>query len=364
MIKFSFIIPVYNCGQFLELCVKRVVDIGLLNYEIILVDDGSVDNTSSICVSMEMLYPEIRYIYQENQGVSSARNRGIKESKGEFILFVDADDSFDSDEMFQLLKIMENDSAADLAICGMTFDYYYHGNCYRSDKLSYPFTGIMEYACWNRKLIDLYEVNALSPVWNKIFRKDIIVQNKLFFNEDMFLYEDLDFSLRYLACCDTIYISSQCIYHYRQSEDEGNAKRRLKRIDSLTDFIRPIESTLAKFIKHNKTDVLCKQITYIRLKLYIVLILEKISIAGIREIKQMCCQFTSWYKELDQDVLDELPDREKKMVDYLLKNKSKTLCILSKLTYIRHQIAIRIKNTSFYQRRKSYAKVLEESKGL
>ena len=339
MNKISFIIPVYNCGQYLEMCIKNIVDTNLTNYEIILIDDGSSDNTRSICVRMSNIYSEIHYIYQKNQGVSSARNRGLKEAKGEFILFIDADDSFIKDKLVELLKVVESNKKIDLAIYGMTFDYYYHGKCYRSDELSYPITGIMGKKCWNREFVNLYSTNALSPVWNKVFRKDILVKNQICFNEDMFLYEDLEFSLRYLACCNTIYVSSECIYNYRQSEDEGNAGRRLKRIKDLPALIRQIEEVLDDLIVKQQIEN-AAYIKSILLSLYLVLTREKIAVSGIKGIGQICDDFINWIRA--EKI--EMPKERNQFLEQLLERKVYTLYLQKIYIALRHKLAVWIKS--------------------
>ena len=94
---------------------------------------------------------------------------------------------------------------------------------------------------WITELPALYRSNSLSPVWNKIIKRSVLVDNQLEFRRDMFLYEDLEFSLRCMSHCDVIYFWHEIVYHYRQSEDERNAGRRLKRIPHLYSLVEQIE---------------------------------------------------------------------------------------------------------------------------
>ena len=91
---FSVIIPIYNCEEYLEECVDSVLGqtIGSEKIEIILVNDGSTDNSAEICKEYEKKYNNILYIEQKNQGVSAARNNGLKHASGELINFIDSDD--------------------------------------------------------------------------------------------------------------------------------------------------------------------------------------------------------------------------------------------------------------------------------
>ena len=96
----------------------------------------------------------------------------------------------------------------------------------------------------------------------------------------MFLYEDLEFVLRYMQHCDRIWNVPQAIYHYRQSEDEGNAKRRLMRIDHLPPFLQPIEAALTDLLTANPT-IGEAQVQNILQQLYLVLAREKISVSSL-----------------------------------------------------------------------------------
>ena len=91
--KFSFIIPVYNCGQYLDKFIREIENVNLFNYEIILVDDGSTDDSGNVCDSIAQRNGKVYCIHQKNQGVSSARNNGLRSASGDYICFFDADDN-------------------------------------------------------------------------------------------------------------------------------------------------------------------------------------------------------------------------------------------------------------------------------
>ena len=88
MYKYSFIIPVYNCEEYLQKCVQSIKDIKLKNYEIILVDDGSQDDSGRICDELQYECKRIRCIHQQNHGVSVARNQGLIAAMGDYICFL------------------------------------------------------------------------------------------------------------------------------------------------------------------------------------------------------------------------------------------------------------------------------------
>lgn len=341
--KFSFIIPVYNGEEYLESCIKNIMNISIADYEIIIVDDGSTDATGLICSRIVNTYPRIRYIYQENQGPSVARNSGLREAKGEFVLFIDVDDSFDTIKLSEISKVIESNKKVDLIIYGMTFDYFYNKNCYRRDKHYYPQQGYIDN--WANKIDKLYDVNVLTPIWNKIFRRDILIQNRLFFNSEMFVYEDLEFSIRYLTYCDVIYNTSECIYHYRQAEDEGNSSRRLMRIEHLTYIINQIEFAFNKLFELRNMANQTQLARGILLDLYCIIAREKITISNIRGINIICNEFKEWFESKNMIIAR----KNKKMIYQLLKRRTYYFVLIRFYIKYRHKLAVWIKNRKWYQ---------------
>ena len=197
---YSFIIPVYNCKDYLPACVESIRAVGLELFEILLVDDGSTDGSGEVCDALVARYPEVRAVHQTNAGASAARNQGIREATGERILFIDADDSIDSKALGTVLADSRCQQV-DLVIFGLTFDYYYHGNCYRRDPLFFETEGILTEKVWGNSFEKLFLHNALSPVWNKVYKREILLKHNLEMDTGMFLYEDFEFVLRYLRRC-------------------------------------------------------------------------------------------------------------------------------------------------------------------
>lgn len=332
MMKFSFIIPVYNCKEYLPACVESIRAVDAEDYEILLIDDGSTDGSGAVCDALADKFPEIRVIHQLNAGASAARNRGVREASGELLLFIDADDSIDSAALGKVLsdpRCREND----LTIFGLTFDYYHNGKCYRQDPLYFGFDGVLDRNGWGCDFLQLYRDNSLSPVWNKVFRRDILLRNGLLLDPSMFLYEDFEFVLRYLAHCDTIWNVPRAIYNYRQSEDEGNAGRRLKRIPSIPDFLVPIEAALRNLpetVSEGDRAMVLQQ-------LHLTLAREKIAVSDIKTIRSVCRDYQKW---AENRRLPPEPDRFRKL---LLEGKAKRLWLRNKKTQLRHWVAVRVK---------------------
>ena len=332
MMKISFIIPVYNCKYYLPACVDSIRAVNAEDYEILLIDDGSTDGSGEICDTLAEKYPEIRAVHQTNAGASAARNRGIQEAAGELLLFVDSDDNIDSIALGNVLsdsRCYEND----LTIFGLTFDYYHNGKCYRRDPLYYDYNGVMNRDDWGRDFVQLYRDNSLSPVWNKVFKRDIILQYGLTLDASMFLYEDFEFVLRYMHHCDTIWNVPQAIYHYRQSEDEGNAGRRLKRIASIPEFLKRIEaslSALSETVSEEDRAMVIQQ-------LHLVLAREKIAVSDVPVIQSVCEDYQKWSENR------LLPMEHDQFHKYLMEGNGLLFWLRNKKTQLRHWVAVRVK---------------------
>lgn len=209
--KFSIIVPVYNVEKYLPKCLESLVNQKVEeSYEIIIVNDGTQDQSEKIILEYKEKYPNlIQYIKQKNGGISSARNTGILHAKGEFILFIDSDDFFETN---LLQQICEQNNNYDLFIYG-------YQNVYENS------TKIELKRCSEKSLL-LNKVESLplffendavrGYVWNKVFKISIIKENQIYFNENTKYTEDLEFVIHYLNYCDKIYFSNDILYNYLQ----------------------------------------------------------------------------------------------------------------------------------------------------
>ena len=333
--NFSFIIPVYNGCPYLSACIQSILDANIPSSELLLIDDGSTDGSGALCEELAHRYPSIRVFHQENAGVSAARNKGLSEASGRYILFVDGDDTLDGPLLNEILSdpfLPE----ADLTIYGMTFDYYHNGICYRQEPCCPPSYSLLPPSQWARLLPDLFRLNALSPVWNKVYKREIILKNQLQFNGRLFLYEDLDFVLRYLACCQNIRTVSLPVYRYRQTEAEGNLRRRLMRISSIPEYLSPIEASLRLLVQKNAAISLSSGEAVLQ-QLHQILAREKMAESSHAEIRRICCEYAAWEAE---NISHPLRSRFRNAL------AGKRACILwlqSRCKWLRHRLAVFIK---------------------
>lgn len=213
----SIIIPVYNVSAYLNRCINTVIGQTFRNLEIILIDDGSLDNSSSLCDEACLLDSRIVCIHQRNGGLSVARNTGISVSKGEFIFFLDSDDWLELSAISGLFQIMQTYSS-DMVQGGVIKEYSTSNTVYRS----VPETKILN------------KHDAMSDICDYIIdRKNSVLQNsacnKLYkraiFNSCSFcpnrLWEDVQIQGRIINQCSKIAVAHGIHYHYWLENQES-----------------------------------------------------------------------------------------------------------------------------------------------
>ena len=240
----SVIIPVYNKRLFLKACFQSVLSQMNKEDEIILIDDGSNDGSKEVCLQFVNDYQNVKLINQEHKGVSCARNNGIRYAKGQYCLFIDCDDTVEEGLLDECRQIMHNNM---LMVFGMSFDYYLRREMSRQEVYAYPEETRMNQKQVMDNLHELFAANSLSSACNKAFNLELIKENQLKFNEHMYLYEDLDFVLKYLSCLNEkeyIQLIKHPYYHYRLSAVQSNLHNRVADISKLHDNLFELQKTM------------------------------------------------------------------------------------------------------------------------
>ena len=204
----SVIIPAYNAARTVRRCIKSVLDQTYTEWEMIIVDDGSKDDTLDICQSYDD--SRIRVLHKENGGVSSARNMGLKFAQGDYIAFIDSDDFIEADYLEHLSQ-------------GLGYDIVISGFCYENTPESSSFhLKLANREAVGRELSKLINADQLCYPWGRLFKRSIIEQNHIRFNEKMRFAEDNVFNWEYLCHINSLRIdTTQKDYH--KSSDEGGA---------------------------------------------------------------------------------------------------------------------------------------------
>lgn len=213
--KISIIIPVYNSAVTISRCLDSIIASGEREYEIILINDGSTDSTYSILEDYNKKYENLKVYHIENSGVSAARNLGIKYAQGEYISFVDSDDYVSENYVSTILEHIQ------------------------SDKDIYFFSGkvLSENQSKNNQLVFISLCNTMSEVkhnlikgksnvpWDKLYKRDILVQNNINFREDTSLGEDWIFAMDYFEKCKNFELIQEILYFYCIQENSLSNKR-------------------------------------------------------------------------------------------------------------------------------------------
>ena len=222
MLKFSVIVPVYNVEKYIEQCVYSLVNQKYTNYEIILVNDCSTDRSLELCNFFAKQYSNIVVITQsQNKGVSAARNKGIEVAKGDYILFVDADD-FVSADYFETLETLILEEY-ELVSFGH-YDYIINNDGIATTKFSDMNYDVScnDTSPWNKFILKTF---FASP-WNKIYLKKILLQHNIRFNEGCVCYEDYLFNVEYCKHITSFKTTAKPLYYYRQFTDVNHVRKR------------------------------------------------------------------------------------------------------------------------------------------
>lgn len=236
MIPFSIIIPVYNIEPYLEKCLNSVLMQSFRGFELILVNDGSQDGSLQICQQYARLDKRIRLISQPNQGLSKARNAGIQQASGEYILFLDGDDFWLSEIVLQKIQDCLNEARPDV----LSFNF----RKVTGDEYGKPYftqSQIDAPGYENKKI----PVNWIACAWNKVVRRKLFSDHDLFFHAGI-TSEDIDWCMRLALAAETFGYLPDCIVGYVQRSGSISANMDEKKVIQLLKNIEEAAALLEK----------------------------------------------------------------------------------------------------------------------
>jgi len=247
--KISVIVPVYKVEKYLSLCIDSILNQTFADFELILVDDGTPDSSGKICDEYQKKDSRVKVFHQKNKGVSAARNLGIENAVGEWILFADADDwadnewlqsyadyfSDDDDIIFQgVIAEMESGQS----VRSLTSGRYVNENVGK---------GILHV---------LNEINfTYNATWSKIFKRKIIQEQHIRFDTNMSLGEDMVFTSLYCCFIKSIRLLPEEHYHYMQCH--GNLTVAKWPLYLLADWVERQEIVAKKLAENLGEDEIC-----------------------------------------------------------------------------------------------------------
>ena len=237
MPKVSVIIPVYNSELFLEEAVQSVLDQTLSDFEVILVNDRSTDNSGSICDDLARKDTRVRVNHLEvNKGICGARNAGLRMAQGEYVAFCDNDDYFTNDlleDNYTLAKEYDSDM---VKFGRRLIDVDAKGNILREKDSPIP---TLAYYEDQESLLDNFfsikSTGVLTNVWNGLYKLSTILENDIWFDEEMrFGSEDADFSFKFFTATNSLVVNPKAYYiHYRRDAFSTSRKFSLNKIKSM-----------------------------------------------------------------------------------------------------------------------------------
>ena len=234
-LELSFIIPAYNCEETLHrwvASIERDVQKSNAACEVLIIENGSTDETWNVAETLGEKYKNVVFL-KSDKGVSKARNKGIKQAKGKWLVFVDADDEWIHGSIAKILEHVEK-GCIDLLMCS-----YYKGDKrivhdYKTMNEAF-FDSLDDFKAWL-----LVRPTVRMQVWAKVFKKSIIEQYELRFNEGLSFSEDSEFLLRFVQHCDSMLVSDSPIYRYSSS---GVSAVRTYSPDRQKMYLKSLEAT-------------------------------------------------------------------------------------------------------------------------
>lgn len=227
MVKYSVIVPVYKAENTIRQCIKSIVEQPFSDMcEIITVNDGSPDSSDKICRELADKYPQVKYFYKENGGVSSARNYGLSQATGKYILFVDSDDTVSSD-YFTVLDRMTENNKCDL----------YEFSCRLTDGKTEeirkePDAVYKDYGDAVNALCGEIINRRINSLWTKVFLREKIEKSNLRFSNDINIGEDQLFIVSYALGVKSFATCGNVLYSVSLLNEDSLSRRRR---DDLTE---------------------------------------------------------------------------------------------------------------------------------
>ena len=214
-IKFSFIMPVYNAARHLRSCLDSLINQSVPEIEIICVNDGSTDESLSILLEYKEQDPRIKVFSQKNAGPAKARNKGLSEAKGEYLWFVDADDSVVENACKTLSKIIEKNHPDVICFGSTVFDVRNRKYVFDAQRYLYnvPDKHIGKVIRINR-FPDAF-TKVPTEAWNKVFKRDFLQKENLHFDVELWGMDDGFFTQESLLKASSIFITRDRLYGYK-----------------------------------------------------------------------------------------------------------------------------------------------------
>ncbi|MGL5937575.1 MAG: glycosyltransferase family 2 protein [Phocaeicola sp.] len=257
--KISIIVPVYKVEQYLPKCIESILSQTFTDFELLLINDGSPDNCGAICDEYAAKDSRIRVFHKENGGVSSARNLGLKNARGEWITFIDSDDTVEKEYIKRLINAATED--IQFVIQGFCVKYPTH-----TLEQSFPYAEINKSQF--SELFNRYQIYRFGFTVCKLYKRELLKQHNIQFDESLTFKEDLLLMLRYLKQVKKIKLIPEIGYNYFIRGNSLSTKlhpfsqeylcfnKIREELNSLSDLVSLEEATKDDLKKMNSSQLL------------------------------------------------------------------------------------------------------------
>ncbi len=220
----SVIMPVYGVEDYVGRAIESLQAQTYEDWELFCVDDGSLDNSGTICEEYAFQDDRITVLHKENGGAPSARNLAIDKANGDYMYFMDADDWAEPTMLHDMVELAE-EHQAQLVVAGFYIDTYYNDTDKFQQEQTVPSVAYLTQQDFREHAHELFDQNLLYTPWNKLFRADYILENGLYFPQTF--WDDFPFVLSVIRDVEKVVVTEKKYYHFiRQREESETAKYR------------------------------------------------------------------------------------------------------------------------------------------
>ncbi len=257
----TVIIPVYNAEKYIAECLESLINQTYKNLEIIVINDGSKDNSGTICDQYKEKDSRIQVIHKENGGVSLARNSGLEIAKGKYIAFVDGDDYLDKEYFEKMLKILK-EKQVDIVLCG--FNRVYDNNIEKVTKGKSLIMNKEEF------LTDILNVQGgAGIVHSKLWKKEVI--QGINFDKNIKIGEDSFFCIQAVKNVNNVYVLDEALYNYRFNNESAVRKYKKDFPDLCLTSMKIAKKYIEKEYNNNK-NIIKKFNNYIAYHILLIIV--------------------------------------------------------------------------------------------
>lgn len=322
----SVVIPVFNAAPYLDECLRSIAGQSFKSIEIIIINDGSTDNSEEVIKKYSSSDSRIKYFSQDNHGLGYTRNRGISLTEGQYIFFLDSDDTIPRNAIQKLVEAASKEEAD-----------YSAGKVLRFNKeRKYVPIRHLEFKLYKKSETTTVSQNPEilqdSIACNKLWKKDFLVKNELSFTEGK-LYEDLALTLKAAVLANKIAVIDDVVYHWRVREEEGQPSitQEQMKLHNTLDRLHALQSNRLWLRQAGVRDRVMEENDL--KSLLDVLRLHVIKYAQIEESEKQEWQnrILGFLKEIPDRVADRLPKKEKNLYDLLISGNFTDLALFSKM---------------------------------